>query len=431
MERKILNQKNSLIFAAALALCLCLCGIAAGRIWRSGDDGAADETIAETTGDYIVTTRNTGADFGVDPQEEALILDYMAAWFDSLASLEAGDMTQFFLMADGQGAVRAQIDQTALDFLTEIRGLQENDLSLRNYLCGVTYQGREVLENGDVRIALAEDHQLNFSFIPEVNSYSSGIAHVFVLRGDENGNFRFISHEKEEDGYLLVQDNYEADLAAGGTDTSGMLNQIKAALLSEAKENIAALNDGKDIRIDYEASAAHGYNRDSAVAYAMAWVDETEVIRNGDWDSYDVYGGNCNNFISQCLYAGGIPMDYTGDAQWKWYDDEIDFWEEPYGRSTSWTGVEEFFTYAQENTGYGLAADTTLPGYAGEAGDVIQYGEDGQWHHSVIVTEVIKDENGRVQDYLINSNTTDRINYPASAYAYSNFRLIHVLGWNE
>lgn len=34
-------------------------------------------------------------------------------------------------------------------------------------------------------------------------------------------------------------------------------------------------------------------------------------------------------------------------------------------------------------------------------------------------------------DYLINSNTTDRINYPASAYGYSDLRFIKIQGWNE
>jgi len=49
--------------------------------------------------------------------------------------------------------------------------------------------------------------------------------------------------------------------------------------------------------------------------YAMTWVDPVEVIRNeDDYTAYDDYDGNCNNFISQCLVAGGIPMDYFGDV---------------------------------------------------------------------------------------------------------------------
>ena len=176
---------------------------------------------------------------------------------------------------------------------------------------------------------------------------------------------------------------------------------------------------------------SHPYDRDAAVAYAMEWVDPLTVKRNPDWFLYDGYGGNCNNFISQCLYAGGIPMDWDGYAQWKWFDDEVDTWNQPNGRSPAWAGVDEFYNYAENNSGFGLVAEVHPNLYTGEPGDVLQYGATGEWRHSVIITDVIYGEDGRVQDYLINSNTTDRISYPASAYAYYDFRLIHVLGWND
>lgn len=122
-------------------------------------------------------------------------------------------------------------------------------------------------------------------------------------------------------------------------------------------------------------------------------------------------------------------MDLTG-TQWKWYSDDLNNNGGAYGRTSSWTGVDDFFTYAQENTGIGLVADTTLNTYAGEIGDVLQYGTENEWHHSVIITGLIYDDDGNVIDYRINSNTTDRENYPASAYAYSNLRLIKVIGYN-
>ena len=124
-------------------------------------------------------------------------------------------------------------------------------------------------------------------------------------------------------------------------------------------------------------------------------------------------------------------MDWDGYAQWKWFDDEVDTWNQPSGRSPAWAGVEEFYNYAENNSGFGLAAEVHSNLYAGEPGDVLQYGATGEWRHSVIITDVIYGEDGVVQDYLINSNTTDRISYPASAYAYYDFRLIHVLGWND
>ena len=56
---------------------------------------------------------------------------------------------------------------------------------------------------------------------------------------------------------------------------------------------------------------------------------------------------------------------------------------------------------------------------------------DGWAHHSVIVSKVIYDDNGNVVDLLINSNTTDRVDYPMSAYGYTDIRLIKIIGYND
>ena len=69
--------------------------------------------------------------------------------------------------------------------------------------------------------------------------------------------------------------------------------------------------------------------------------------------------------------------------------------------------------------------------YAAQPGDVLQYGADGEWKHSVLVTEVVNDASGQPVEFLIASNTTDRIDWPMSAYAYADVRLIHVLGYNN
>ena len=48
-----------------------------------------------------------------------------------------------------------------------------------------------------------------------------------------------------------------------------------------------------------DISADHLYDREAAVAYARRWVGE----RSGDWPDYSRNGGNCQNFVSQCLLA--------------------------------------------------------------------------------------------------------------------------------
>jgi hypothetical protein len=63
-----------------------------------------------------------------------------------------------------------------------------------------------------------------------------------------------------------------------------------------------------------------------------------------------------------------------------------------------------------------------------EKGDVIQVGAYHQWRHSLVITDVLKDENGNMQEIVVASNTADRCNYPLSAYIYTYPRLIHIDG---
>ena len=59
------------------------------------------------------------------------------------------------------------------------------------------------------------------------------------------------------------------------------------------------------------------YNRVSAVNYAIKYALEPNKqykyfkFVNGN-------GGDCTNFVSQCLKAGGAPMDYNNIRPW-WY----------------------------------------------------------------------------------------------------------------
>lgn len=58
------------------------------------------------------------------------------------------------------------------------------------------------------------------------------------------------------------------------------------------------------------ANSNSGYNRDDAVSYANDWAESN----NPAYPHYDVPGqGDCTNFISQCLYAGGMSLT----SEWK------------------------------------------------------------------------------------------------------------------
>lgn len=361
----------------------------------------------------------------IEPEIMAPIINYFDMSFSALAELESADIASLF---NDPTSDNARINQNALDYLIDLRLSQTNDLHIGNYACGLSFLDINP-ENESVELTVIEDHTVNFAFISDVDSISSGIKHTFLLKKDTEG-YGIVEHHKEEDSFLMLEESHEE---------KGYSQEVEDFVLNGALSAVTQLAVEKQAFNNKETNpikgvAQHPYDSDAAVAYARTWVDPVLVIRNdNDFINYDSYGGNCNNYTSQCLYAGGIPMDYSGlmGTQWKWYGDEVNGYEVPEGRSPAWTGVNEFYAYACENTDYGLAAVVDDNVYSGGPGDVLQYGNNGDWRHSVIIAEVIKDEYENVLDYLIYSNTTDRINYPASAYGYSQQRLIKIVGWSQ
>lgn len=62
------------------------------------------------------------------------------------------------------------------------------------------------------------------------------------------------------------------------------------------------------------------YDRRSAAKYAMKWA----LSSNPAYKNYEAWGGDCTNFISQCVHAGGIPFDHNGNnilRKWYWYSE--------------------------------------------------------------------------------------------------------------
>ena len=50
------------------------------------------------------------------------------------------------------------------------------------------------------------------------------------------------------------------------------------------------------------------YARRDAVQYARQWA----LSRNRAYNDFTKGGGDCMNFVSQCLYAGGLPFKNNG-----------------------------------------------------------------------------------------------------------------------
>jgi cell wall-associated NlpC family hydrolase len=149
--------------------------------------------------------------------------------------------------------------------------------------------------------------------------------------------------------------------------------------------------DGRENR---RGARAVRYDREAAKAYADAWW-------NGTNPKFHRFAVDCTNYVSQCLFAGGLPMDYTGrrDSGWWYmgYAGGAERW------SYSWAVAHSLRQYMASGSRPPRGMPKEDPREL-DIGDVIFYDwdGDGRWQHSAIVT-------GRDRDGwpLVNAHTSD------------------------
>lgn len=351
----------------------------------------------------------------VDKEIEDIIVEYMDVYYKSMKELKEYDMTYLF-----NNNEQANINQTAVSLLVEIRKLKPNDLSLSSAKYDLDF--KEVSNsNGKIYVKVLENNYLRFKFMNDIESKVYNISNEFTIE-KVNGEYKISKYNKVQDFFVMISDKYEG----GGTSS---LNTIKNNYLTKIKQNVI---DEKEDYQDFlngtgitRRSCDHTYDRSKALNYALSWVNK----RNPDWIKFD---SNCQNFASQMVNAGGVPMDIHGSAekQWKLYSSSYNSSETESGLVYSWTYVPSFMEYAKTNTGYGLCASVDVNMYYAEAGDVIHVGTTGPTRHALVVIGTYK-KDGKVVDVLVNSNTVDLENYPMSAYVYPYSSLIKIYGWND
>ena len=145
------------------------------------------------------------------------------------------------------------------------------------------------------------------------------------------------------------------------------------------------------------------------IEYAREWA----FSRNPDFYTFDLLGGDCTNFVSQCIYAGGAVMNYTPDVGW-YYISLLD-------RAAAWTGVEFFYNFMVNNTGAGPFGEEVRVRDA-QPGDVVQLCMEDGCYHSLFVVDV------RGGMPYVAAHTNDAYDKLLYDYGYGSARCIHIIG---
>jgi hypothetical protein len=202
------------------------------------------------------------------------------------------------------------------------------------------------------------------------------------IRGDEPPTTGFQAHHElsfttAPDGTWRLAAMRSTDTGAGTGAGSGSLavNQpaVTAKTAAAAAEPVAkrAATTTPVARVPKTSTA---YNYAAMAAYSEKyWSNYNPAYRK-----FNEAGGDCTNFVSQALRAGGWKND-SGTAS-----DYRNWWYDTSAQTDSWVGVNEWSWF-----GLSSKRTTSLANvYQAEVGDVIQmdFDRDGSKDHTMMVT---------------------------------------------
>lgn len=204
--------------------------------------------------------------------------------------------------------------------------------------------------------------------------------------------------------------------------------------IGQIKENVAQQNAECEAIMAERQAAAASENDSRAISFYHAGNAARYAIRyakdyNSSYPRYDgpFQGGDCTNFISQAVHAGGVPMvgdpgsvANTNTDKEKWY-----CYISPKRVTTTWISAGDFNGYmsyiAESMTSYTYASSVMS---ACKIGDVVQlcYPSTGEPYHSIMITQ-----KNSATDVAYCGHTSDRVNEPFTSIndSENTYILIH------
>jgi hypothetical protein len=159
------------------------------------------------------------------------------------------------------------------------------------------------------------------------------------------------------------------------------------------------------------------YDRKAALDYAHKWARG----RNPKYYDFEALGGDCTNYVSQCLFAGTGAMSHKKDTGWYYYDVN--------NRAPSWTSVLFLYNFLTTNKGAGpfgreVGQEEILPG------DLVQLRMNKpDFQHTPIIVST-----GRplgLDTILVAAHSIDSDYRPLSTYDIQGIRYIRIDGYRK
>ncbi|WP_324668967.1 amidase domain-containing protein [Geochorda subterranea] len=413
--------------ARRMVLAVAVLAVTAGIVWwgvramRSGQDRAAPEALPEAQAER--TSPPDGAAARADDPVAALrrILDARA---QALVAFDEAPLREHYDLESDPGQWALEHEQRRLRYLrawTDRRRLQmvsaRSDVRVTNQRVSGDEAWLSVVQSTRLGYVYRDDPSLT------KHLFGIGTRHAIqMVREDGRWVIRRDWYTDPLDEDTLVPEVTPADVAASG----GILEPLaRLQALGAPRCSPPAVDGGETlvpgILVGFwkwlwrlvplssrAASREVAYDRDKAVAYARTYCGGAWGCGNGGrynpaYRDYTDVGGDCTNFASQVLHAGGLPMDGT----WYYRRD---------GGSRAWVQTTGLLSYLLDTGRARLLARGTYADvvkasdrfpegtiHALEPGDLIAYQEQGRVVHFAVVTG--QDFRGYV---VVDSHTADR-----------------------
>ncbi|MEU6866670.1 amidase domain-containing protein [Streptomyces sp. NPDC046876] len=199
------------------------------------------------------------------------------------------------------------------------------------------------------------------------------------VRGDEPANTDF---KTKYELTLTSKKGGAWELTSIKSQDSGVVavNEPVAAAVATVNDDGNQYPDGTPASTKYPAPAKPKAMTGGAYDYAaMAkYAEKYWSSYNPAYRKFSGAGGDCTNFISQALNAGGwkpVPGSSSDYRNW-WYDSTR--------QSDSWVGANEWAWFTLSNQRAANLANV----YQADVGDIVQvdFNKDGSKDHSMMVT---------------------------------------------
>ncbi len=325
-----------------------------------------------------------------DNQDEAQLLDASdgaeAALSDYFAAREAayrGDMR--LLSADESGMSEAVAANNALRM--ERVGEMEDRLGFTVLDADVTtrIERESTVRNPDGTLTLCV-YEWTFYDYDDLSDGQGG------LDVSGFGAWHILTVAEGPNGCEILSDEYDESDVLGINALSAERQQ---ELLDRASAD-AVPEYGAEPDEDAASLLAISYYPDYDVSKAVAYSEQYWENYNPAYANFNNLGGDCANFTSQSIYAGGMPQVVT-----KPYSNDGWYYKTSTDRSATWTGANNLHHWMRDNRGHCVTASKTTV-YTGSPVFYSTKG-DGTFQHAVLCVGT-----NSAGTPIINSHNSDR-----------------------